>query len=103
MEKKIWFSDCRVCFHGTLEKNVQPIIEKGLLVPDGKTVVHSTDTGYWGKGIYVSPNPGLSVGYCRGGKSLFICSVVMGKKFKCTQMINGQPLKPGYDSHEDPR
>ena len=73
------------------------------MVPGKKSgVAHATDEGYWGKGIYLSPNAGLSVGYCRGGKKLFICSVVRGKTFKCQQMINGGDLTPGYDSHEDP-
>ncbi len=42
------------------------------------------------------------MGYCRGGTKLLIVSVIMGKIFKCSNMITGQPLSHGYDSHTSP-
>lgn len=42
------------------------------------------------------------MGYCRGGNKLLIVSVIMGKVFKCSTMITGQPLNIGYDSHTSP-
>ncbi|KAL6052497.1 Low molecular weight neuronal intermediate filament [Balamuthia mandrillaris] len=95
----------QMAYHGTSENNIESILEKGLLVPGvgkGLNIQHATDTGYWGKGIYLSPNAGMSVGYCRGGKKLLICSVLMGRPFQCKELIHGQPLKPGYDSHKAP-
>jgi hypothetical protein len=53
--------------HG--QQNIESILDKGLLVPGkgkGKDVGHATDTGFWGGGIYLSPNSSMSVGYCRG-------------------------------------
>jgi hypothetical protein len=44
----------------------------------GKNVTHATDTGYWGLGIYLAPNSSLSLSYCRGGRKLLICGVLMG-------------------------
>jgi len=93
----------QMCYHGTSEQNIQNIINKGLLVPGAKSgIAHATDTGYWGEGIYLSPNASLSVGYCRTGKKLFICSALMGRIFKCTQLIHGGKLTTGFDSHQDP-
>jgi len=51
------------------QQNIESILDKGLLVPGkgkGKDVSHATDTGFWGGGIYLSPNSSMSVGYCRG-------------------------------------
>jgi len=93
----------QIAYHGTAEANIGSILEKGLLVPgqgpDGRNVKHATDTGYWGKGIYLSPNSQLSIGYCRGGKKLLICSVLMGKTFTVTARMDGKPIQDGYDSH----
>ena len=52
--------------------------------------------------MYLSPNAGLSIGYCRGGAKLLVNAVLMGKVFKCTKLIHGQPLQAGFDSHQDP-
>eukprot|EP01087_Luapelamoeba_hula_P016273 TRINITY_DN49_c1_g1_i1.p1 TRINITY_DN49_c1_g1~~TRINITY_DN49_c1_g1_i1.p1 ORF type:complete len:816 (+),score=176.19 TRINITY_DN49_c1_g1_i1:2-2449(+) len=93
----------RLAYHGTAEHNIDSILDKGLLVPgQDKAVGHATDTGWWGKGIYLSPNHSLSVGYCRGGKKLLLCAVTMGKIYKCSSRIDGGALQVGYDSHEDP-
>eukprot|EP01091_Cochliopodium_minus_P002763 TRINITY_DN12618_c0_g1_i1.p1 TRINITY_DN12618_c0_g1~~TRINITY_DN12618_c0_g1_i1.p1 ORF type:complete len:735 (-),score=221.33 TRINITY_DN12618_c0_g1_i1:60-2231(-) len=98
-------------YHGTSSTNITSILKNGLLVPgknyiiDGKPLCigHATDTGWYGKGIYTSPNAGVSLGYCRSGGMLLICSIIMGKKYQCPGCITGQPLKEGYDSHTDPQ
>jgi len=92
----------RIAYHGTNSNFIPSIQEKGLLVPGGASgVKHKTDSGWYGRGIYLSPNPGLSLGYTQGGKML-VCSVLMGKIYKCPGRMDGQPLKKGYDSHESP-
>jgi len=78
----------QIAYHGTAETNINSILDRGLLVPGqgkGADVKHATDSGWWGKGIYLSPNSQLSVGYCRGGKSLLVCAVIMGKKIQVHQ------------------
>jgi len=90
-----------MAYHGTLEANIPLICEKGLLVPgkDNNEVKHVTDEGWYGKGIYLSPDAELSVDYCRG-KLLLVCSVLMGNSFNCGMTrMDGQGLKEGYDSH----
>ncbi len=98
----------QLAYHGTAEANIEKIKRTGLLVP-GKDygpgigiIGHATDTGFWGKGIYLSPNASVSVGYCRGGSVLLINAVLMGRIFKCTNLIHGQPKRDGFDSHQDP-
>eukprot|EP00005_Dracoamoeba_jomungandri_P003913 CAMPEP_0174259430 /NCGR_PEP_ID=MMETSP0439-20130205/8254_1 /TAXON_ID=0 /ORGANISM="Stereomyxa ramosa, Strain Chinc5" /LENGTH=198 /DNA_ID=CAMNT_0015343311 /DNA_START=270 /DNA_END=863 /DNA_ORIENTATION=- len=95
----------QLAYHGTAESNIESILERGLLVPEtgeGKDVSHATDTGYWGKGIYLSPNSQMSVGYCRGGKKLLIVSVLMGVSYQCQNLIHGAQKQPGFDSHKAP-
>jgi len=92
----------KIAYHGTSEANLTSILERGLLVPgqgEGKDVKHATDNGWWGGGIYLSPDAGLSIGYCRGGKRLLICSVLMGKPYTVTQRMDGKGLQEGHDSH----
>jgi hypothetical protein len=92
----------QIAYHGTAETNINSILERGLLVPgmgEGKDVNHATDNGWWGKGIYLSPNASLSIGYCRGSSKLLICSVLMGKTYDARTRIDGQGLTSGYDSH----
>jgi len=92
----------KIAYHGTAEANITSILERGLLVPghgEGKDVKHATDNGWWGGGIYMSPDAGLSIGYCRGGKRLLICSVLMGKPYTVTQRMDGKGLQDGHDSH----
>lgn len=82
-----------VAFHGTAEGNIPNILRIGLVVPGQHGVKHATDNGWYGKGdnkssitdipgIYLSPNPSLSIGYCRGGGKLLVCAVLLGKACK---------------------
>eukprot|EP01114_Cavostelium_apophysatum_P018212 TRINITY_DN5591_c0_g1_i1.p1 TRINITY_DN5591_c0_g1~~TRINITY_DN5591_c0_g1_i1.p1 ORF type:complete len:684 (+),score=208.72 TRINITY_DN5591_c0_g1_i1:62-2053(+) len=91
-----------LAFHGTAAGNVPNIVRAGLLVPGEKGHKHATDSGWWGKGIYLSPNPSISVGYCRDGGKLLVCAVLMGKRFNCKNRMDGQPKVGGYDSHVSP-
>jgi len=87
-------------WHGTKEQYIDSITKKGLIVPGKDGVTHSCDTGWWGKGIYIAPVHTYSIGYMYGGtKGLFLCSILMGKSVNITDRIDGQPCKPGYDSH----
>jgi len=91
-----------IAYHGTAEANINNILDKGLLVPGkgaGATVAHATDSGWWGGGIYLAPNCQLSISYCRGGKKLLICSVLMGKRYIVTQRMDGADCMVGHDSH----
>jgi len=74
------YSSIEIGFHGTASKNIDNICRIGLVVPGTHGVGHATDTGWYGKGIYLSPNAGLSVGYCREGGKLLVCAVIMGKR-----------------------
>eukprot|EP01127_Copromyxa_protea_P010276 TRINITY_DN2497_c0_g1_i6.p1 TRINITY_DN2497_c0_g1~~TRINITY_DN2497_c0_g1_i6.p1 ORF type:complete len:295 (-),score=29.32 TRINITY_DN2497_c0_g1_i6:34-918(-) len=92
----------QIAYHGTAEKNISSILSKGFLVPgegDGKQVQHATDQGWWGKGVYLSPNSSLSIGYCRGGNKLLICSVLMGVSRRVNTRMDGQAIEKEWDSH----
>jgi hypothetical protein len=46
-----------LAFHGSMEGNFPSIMRLGLVVPgQDNNVSHATDTGFWGRGIYLSPN-----------------------------------------------
>jgi len=92
----------KLCWHGTSDTSVDGIRKMGLLVPGKDNVVgHANDSGWWGKGIYVSPVASYSVSYMRGNRGLFLVSVIMGKSVELGnhERMDGQPARPGYDSH----
>jgi len=92
----------KIAWHGTAETSVEGIRKQGLLVPGKNNAVgHLNDSGWWGKGIYVSPTASYSVGYMRGNKGLFLVSVLLGRTLELQQheRMDGQPVKDGYDSH----
>jgi len=93
--KPVW------AYHGTKAARMSSIESKGLLVPGTNGVTHATDSGWYGRGIYLSPNCDVSLGYSDDGK-LLICAVLMGKKFKCHNRLDGAGLQPNCDSHESP-
>jgi hypothetical protein len=47
-----------------------------------------------------SPNASVSIGYCRGGRRLLVCAVLMGRRYNKAGL--GSPLQAGYDTHTDP-
>jgi hypothetical protein len=89
-----------VAYHGTSSENVRKIAETGFML--SKLAANTGNRGYYGAGIYCSPQANYCMGYCRGGKELLVCAVLMGKRWKCPQMEIGCAKKKGYDSHTDP-
>jgi len=95
LSKPVW------AYHGTKAARMSSIEQKGLLVPGASGVTHATDSGWYGRGIYLSPNCDVSLGYSDDGR-LLICAVLMGKIFKCKNRLDGAGLQPNCDSHESP-
>lgn len=40
--------------------------------------------------------------YIKGASKLLLCQVLPGKAHRCTNLIDGEPLQMGYDSHTSP-
>lgn len=92
----------RVGYHGTSEEALPSILQKGLLVPGrGNDVGHKSDTGWWGGGIYLSPDPMVSSSYAWNSK-LIVCAALLGRPYHCKQRMDGQACQKGYDSHISP-
>ena len=53
----------QICYHWTNPNNFESIKSKDLKVPDGESVKHATDDGYYGKGIYTSSDPLFAQSY----------------------------------------
>ena len=86
-------------FHGTKRDNFSKIMNGNLRVPDGRLLLHTTDTGYFGKGVYTSPDFGLALTYSANGP-IFVCLALPGKQFLASQATHlGKPCQPGFDSH----
>ena len=98
-------NEIKICFHWSPLKNHQSIIKNNLLVPDGKKVTHTTDTGYFGKGIYMSPDAKYAQAYAYNTtKKFFVCLSMPGKVFGAQYPRDlGIGLKQGYDSHSAPQ
>ena len=88
-----------VAYHGTSQENVGNIAKTGFLL--NKLAANTGNRGYFGAGIYCSPNAQVCAGYTRGGKDLLVVAVLMGRRYKCPMDV-GCALKKGYDSHTDP-
>lgn len=58
--------------------------------------------GYYGRGVYFSEYPSYSMTYIRGASKLLLCQVLPGKVYRCTNLIHGEPLEIGHDSHTSP-
>ncbi|KAK6165907.1 hypothetical protein SNE40_022721 [Patella caerulea] len=96
------FSYPVLAFHGTQEKNITPICEKGFKTPGESGFKMRTDTGWYGAGVYFSEYPAYSMSYIQGATKLLLCQVLPGKAFQCTKLIHGSNLQKGYDSHTSP-
>ena len=69
----------------------------------GSNIGHATDDGYFGKGIYTSPDPNYAKGYGDCDK-VFICLSLPGKMWASEYPHDsGKPCRNGYDSHYDKR
>ncbi|KAH3763551.1 guanylate-binding protein [Pelomyxa schiedti] len=86
-------------FHGTAEENITSIVRNNFQL---RYVGSSTDSGWWGAGIYFSEFPSLSMGYVRSGSKFLLAQVLLGKPFLCTDRMDGAAKVPGYDSHISP-
>lgn len=90
-------------FHGTELKNIKPICENGFRVP-GKSsdFKHSTDAGWYGRGVYFSEFPDYAMEYISKGNKILLCQVLLGKIYQCDKVIHGASLVEGHDSHMSP-
>eukprot|EP00727_Mastigamoeba_balamuthi_P012687 m51a1_g8040 hypothetical protein (776) ;mRNA; r:61760-65362 len=114
----------RVAFHGTLERNVGPICDHGLLrVGHPLNPSHSTDTGFFGdprRGVYASRFVEYTLQYsnCRVASDghEFPCPVSEGDSVKIVMfkalpglslhmksVAVAVPPTAGYDSHSSPQ
>ena len=88
-----------VAYHGTSRANFRRIMDGNLAVPDGRTVRHATDDGYFGRGIYTTTRHELAFAYARDG-IVFACLALPGRQHRATQARDrGAALRRGYDSH----
>jgi len=89
-----------IVYHWTPEKNINLIVDGNLKVPDGRNVLHQTDQGYYGKGVYTSPCVDYAKAYGHGATNTIMCLAICGKKYAASypQML-GKPLKKGFDMH----
>jgi len=99
-ERGIELATPEVVYHWTPEKNLNLIVDGNLKVPDGRKVLHQTDQGFYGKGVYTSPDPNYAKCYGHGCKKTILCMALTGKKFKASYPKHlGASLQPGYDIH----
>ena len=90
----------KIIYHWTNDHNFESIVENGLKVPDGKLVTHKTDIGFYGKGIYTSPDPLYAKCYGGGTNKLFVCLSLPGRQYKAVYPDDlGCGLKDNHDSH----
>lgn len=100
----------QVAYHGSREENVSKIVETGFLL--SKLSTNTGNRGAYGAGwqiccllrkllnfgflgIYCSPNAGICIGYCRGGKKIIVCAVLMGRRNQCKTVCVGVELAKG--------
>ncbi|XP_078382045.1 uncharacterized protein LOC144664717 [Oculina patagonica] len=91
-----------LAFHGTKETNIHSICNTGFRVPGDANFEHATDTGFYGRGVYFSEYPSYSMTFIRGASRLLLCQVLPGKVYRCINLIHGEPLEMGHDSHTSP-
>ncbi len=93
-------SKIHLAFHGTKVRHLPSIESGGLKVPgnNGNGVNHESDSGWWGKGIYSSYDPGYAAGYAEAGK-LIVIAVLLGRPYRITERRDGGSCEPGFDSH----
>ena len=99
--KNLQLTKPRVVYHWTYSKWFDSIKKIGLVVPDSKNgAVHKTDKGFYGKGIYTSPDHNYARCYGGGTNKVFVCLALTGKRYEAHYPQDfGSALKKGYDSH----
>lgn len=81
--KNIQLTKPRIVYHWTYSKWFDSIKKIGLVVPDSKNgAVHKTDKGYYGKGIYTSPDHNYARCYGGGTDKVFVCLALTGKRYE---------------------
>ncbi|KAJ7722662.1 hypothetical protein DFH07DRAFT_856748 [Mycena maculata] len=88
----------RNLFHGTAEKNIQPILEGGFLIPGVSQGIQMVHGAACGKGIYLGMDPNISFGYCQGATKMFMCRVITGRSTQTISQAIPRPL--GNDQFE---
>lgn len=94
MERSEEYAVSKIAYHGTRDTNIASIQEKGFLL--SKLSANTGNRGYYGAGIYCSPD--VHTAYCYGRNTVFVLATLQGKQCAVPQKV-GQPLKEGYDSH----
>lgn len=79
--------DVRYFFHGTAAANIDRILIGGFKLP-GINVGHATDSGYWGKGIYLGVSTDVAVGYAKE-KRMLLVAALNGRE--CPRNGDGRP------------
>jgi len=93
-------ADPKIVYHWTPRANFRAIMDGNLRVPDGQSVLHRTDSGFYGRGIYTSPEFTYGSAYAYGDGACFICMALPGRQFSSTYPYDqGGPCRTGYDSH----
>jgi len=93
-------SKLEIVYHWTPKENFQKIIDGNLRVPDGKQVLTKTDQGFYGAGIYTSPDFNYGRAYAYGTGACFLCIAMPGRRYLASYPQNlGKPCHPGFDCH----
>ena len=80
-------------YHGTANKNVSSIIDKGLRVPHtGSKPIGVANGSAYGVGIYTATSPATSRYYSEG--LIFVCAGMVGESFK-TARVAGREVNHG--------
>ena len=82
-------------FHGTAEANLRKIQLDGFRIGGLDGYSHATDSGWWGKGIYLGMTPEVSLGYARGANSMLLVLKLAGVNYPrhSGRRNNGDGLK----------
>jgi len=90
-----------LAYHWTSERNFPAILSGGLKVPGQESgVEHTTDEGYYGRGIYMSPLLDQYKMYGAGAEQCLLCLCLPGRQFPAKYPQHfGIDLVTGFDSH----
>eukprot|EP01095_Lingulamoeba_sp_RSL-Kostka_P015661 TRINITY_DN728_c4_g1_i1.p1 TRINITY_DN728_c4_g1~~TRINITY_DN728_c4_g1_i1.p1 ORF type:complete len:397 (+),score=105.90 TRINITY_DN728_c4_g1_i1:125-1315(+) len=104
-KKLDYYLTTTIAFHGTHPKNWESIKRRGLLIPSATNgIVHKTDPGWYGRGVYFSPTASTAQSYARynekGEAGIFVNLLLTGREYSCNNEIKmGASQIQGYDSH----
>ncbi|KAF7333477.1 ADP-ribosylation [Mycena venus] len=91
-------------FHGTAERNIQPIVQDGFKIPGVTPGVAMAHGAACGVGVYLATNPQTSLGYTQGASRMFMCRVITGRNTPTVSHAIPPPLgQPnGFESWTQP-